>query len=340
MLKYLEALCALDGVSGWEDDVRGYIEEKAKPHADELYTDVMGNLFVFKKGKKAREKSLMVCAHMDEIGLIIRDIDDKGYLKFSFVGGVDRRVAIGKRVTVGERKIAGVIGVKAVHLTTKDERKKVPKCEDLFIDIGADSKESALSLVSIGERAVFVSDVCYMGKNIKARALDDRIGCAVMLKLIEEELEYDTHFVFTVQEEVGLRGATVAAARVNPDFALVIESTTAADLPGVDGADKICTLSGGAVIGMMDRSTIYDRDMARTLKAIADENNISWQQKTVIAGGTDAGIIHKSCGGIPTASISAPVRYIHSPACVTSLSALDAVMDLARRFVNRETMYR
>lgn len=340
MLNYLKELCALDGVSGWEDDVREYIKEKAAPHATELFSDTMGNLFVFKKGKKAREKSLMVCAHMDEIGLIIRDVDEKGYLKFSFVGGVDRRVAIGKRVSVGQRKIPGVIGVKAVHLTTKDERKKVPKCEDLFIDIGAASKDEALTLICPGDRAVFASDFLELGANIKARALDDRIGCAVMLKLLEDELEYDTHFVFTVQEEVGLRGATVAASRINPDYALVIEGTTAADLPDIEGADRICTLSGGAVIGMMDRSTIYDRDMAKTLKSIANANAIPWQQKTVIAGGTDAGIIHKSGMGVPTASISAPVRYIHSPACVTSRAALDAVLNLARAFVNHETMYK
>jgi len=276
----------------------------------------------------------MVCAHMDEVGLIIKDIDDKGYLKFAFAGGVDRRVAIGKRVLVGEGKIPGVIGVKAVHLTTKDERKKVPKTDELFVDIGASSKEDAEKYVTLGDRAIFDSDFIRMGDNIKARALDDRIGCAVMLELMEEELELDTWFVFTVQEEVGLRGATAAANSLMPSSALVIEGTTAADLPDAEGSDRVCCIDGGAVIGMIDRGTIYDRGMHNTLKAMASENNIPWQLKTAVAGGTDAGAIHKACGGIPTASISAPVRYIHSPSCVTSLSAIDAVYSLAKLFIN------
>ena len=335
MLRYFEELCNLPGVSGWEDAVADFVCEKAAPHAAQLIRDrAMGNVYVFKKGRKPRGEKLMVCAHMDEVGMIIRDIDEKGYLKFSFVGGVDRRVCIGKRVFVGEKAAGGIVGVKAVHLTTRDERKKVPKCEDMYIDIGAASREEAEGMVSLGDRAVFEGGVTHMGGLIKAKAIDDRVGCAIMLELIEQELEYDTWFAFTVQEEVGLRGAACAANAVAPDRALVLEGTTAADLPDAEGSERVCTLTGGAVIGMMDRGTIYHRAMSDTLRAIADEAGIPWQTKTVIAGATDAGAIHKSREGIPTASISVPVRYIHSPSCVTSPAAIEAAYALAKAFVN------
>ncbi len=339
MLKYLEELCNLPGVSGWEDSVREYISEKAAPYAQQMYTDAMGNLFVLKKGKQPRDKKLMVCAHMDEVGIIVTDIDDKGYLKFAFVGGVDRRVAIGKRVRVGTEGVVGVIGVKAVHLTTKEERKKVPKTDDMFIDIGAQDKEQAQKLVSLGDRGVFEGESLIQGDWITAKAIDDRVGCAAMIKLIESELEYDTWFVFTVQEEVGLRGATAAAHSLAPDYALVLEGTTAADLPDAEGTQRVCTLSGGAVIGMVDKSTVYDRKMSNKLHELADNNNIPSQVKTVIAGGTDAGAIHKSRGGVPTANIAVPVRYIHSPSCVTSLSAIKAMYSLAELFVNLPCKY-
>lgn len=338
MLKYLKELCELSGISGREDNVREYLQKKAQPHADEIYQDNLGNLFVFKKGKAQRSKKLMVCAHMDEVGIIIKDIDDKGYLKFDFTGGVDRRVVIGKRVLVGDGKIPGIIGVKAVHLSTKEERKNVPKLDEMFIDIGAADKEDAMSVVELGEYAVF--DSAYMqlqGGQVKAKAIDDRLGCAIILELIESKPEYDTWFVFTVQEEVGLRGASCAAFSLEPDMALVIESTTAADLPDAEGTKTVCKLKGGAVIGMVDRATIYDRGLFENMKALAKENSIPWQVKTMIAGGTDAGAIHKSRGGVRVTSVSAPVRYIHSPSCVASLEDINAVYELAKAFVNSDT---
>lgn len=335
MLEILQKLCSLRGVSGWEDEVRDYISNFARPYAHEMFSDSIGNLFILKKGKASRSKSLMVCAHMDEVGLIIKSITDEGYLKFGFAGGVDRRVAIGKRVLIGEKRIPGLIGVKAVHLTTKDERKNIPKLDDLYVDIGCTSKAQASSLVTLGDYAVFDSDYLTFGNDyVKARAIDDRAGCSAMLSLLREELAFDTWFVFTVQEEVGLRGATVAAERLMPHSALILEGTTAADIPGMIGHRRVCSVEKGIVIGCMDRSTIYDKEYFNLLCRLANENNIPWQIKEYISGGTDAGIIHKTGAGVRTASISAPVRYIHSPACVTSAAALQSLYTLARLFIN------
>ena len=332
MLEYLKELCALDGVSGWEDAVREYITEKVKPHAEEISTDALGNLIVFKKGRNRREDKLMVCAHMDEVGGIVCDITDKGYLKFAPVGGIDTRVLIGKRVRVNGK--VGVIGIKAVHMTTKDERKKVPDVDELYIDIGATDKTRASELVSLGDRVVFENEFVRIGKNISAKAIDDRAGCAAMIKIIETEIEYDTYFAFTTQEEVGLRGAGACAYAIEPASALILEATTAADLPDFDGAESVCKLNSGAVIGLVDRRCIYDRTRTQKLISLAKGKGIPYQFKTKVAGGNDAGAVHTSLGGIPCVSISAPVRYIHSPVCVASERDLEAMLNLAKAYIN------
>ncbi|MBQ8003658.1 MAG: M42 family peptidase, partial [Oscillospiraceae bacterium] len=294
-----------------------------------------GNLFVFKKGKMRREKPFMVCAHMDEVGIIIKEITADGYLKFDFVGGVDRRVVIGKRVFIGDKQISGVIGMRAVHLTTREERKKAPKTSELCIDIGCEKKSKAERLVRPGDFGVFDSDVKMLGEHkMKARAIDDRFGCAVMMKLISEELLYDTWFVFTVQEEVGCRGATVAAYSLSPAFSLVLESTTAADIPSSEGAMRVCAPGLGAVIGCMDGGTIYDKKLFSLLRSVAEEKNIKWQMKSRVAGGTDASRIHVSRGGVRTTSLSLATRYIHSPSSVADIRDMDAVLVLARELVN------
>ena len=187
MLNELKHLCSLPGVSSMEDPVRNYIAEQAKLYADSVITDAMGNLIVLKKGAKHTGNKLMLCAHMDEVGLIITSVTDEGYLKFEFVGGVDRRVAIGKRVLVGENSVPGIIGIKAYHLVSREEEKKVPKTESLYIDIGAKDKESAQKFVKLGDCAVFDSDWVEFGDGfVKAKALDDRVGCGVMLALLKE----------------------------------------------------------------------------------------------------------------------------------------------------------
>lgn len=337
MIKLLEELCLRNGASSNEAEVRDYIRNFAKGKADEIREDTMGNLYVFKKGKERREKKLMVCAHMDEVGLIVTDITEDGYLRFDFVGGVDRRVCIGKRVLVGKKKIPGIIGFKAVHLTTAKERESVPPLSTLCIDIGCTKKSKAEKFVSRGDTAVFDSSFVRLGENrIKARAIDDRIGCAVMLKLISEELAYDTHFVFTVQEEVGCRGASTAVNVIKPDVALVLEGTTAADIPSSEGAMKVCSLGKGAVLGYMDGGAVYDKELFARLRSIAEEKNIPWQMKSRIAGGTDASRIYVSGSGVKTTSVSLPTRYIHSPSCVGDIRDMEAMLLLAREFINCE----
>ncbi|MCL2408522.1 MAG: M42 family metallopeptidase [Oscillospiraceae bacterium] len=334
MLDLLKELCVLDGVSGNEGAVRDYIIEKVSGHADEVIIDVMGNVLVFKKGAKTTEKTLMLCAHMDEVGVIVTGITDDGYLKFAMAGGVDGRVCVGKSVTIGPNRVFGVIGCKAIHLVKPDERGKAMKTEDMYIDIGAASKEAAENLVALGDTAAFDDGIVEFGDGlIKAKAIDDRFGCAVMLELVACDLPVDCWFAFTVQEEVGLRGAHTAAFQVNPDIALIIEATTAADFPSVTADKKITKIGGGAVIPFMDGGTIYDRELYKMLTELARNNGIPWQTKNVIAGGTDAAAVQRSRAGVQTAGIAIPTRNLHSPACVGKVSDMEEVRKLVRLFV-------
>lgn len=330
----VKTLCALDGVSGTEDGVRDYIASRAAPYADDIRTDAMGNLIVFKKGRKAPGKTVMLCAHMDEVGVIITGITDDGYLKFHEVGGLDRRVIIGKKVYIGEKKVFGVVGSKAVHLVKKEERDNIPPLDEMYIDIGAQSREEASGLVSLGDTGAFENDVFEFGDGmIKAKALDDRVGCAVLVKLIETKLPVDCTFAFTVQEEAGARGAMGAAFGARPDIALVVEGTTAADLPSAPSSKRVCAVGKGAVIPFMDKSTIYNRELYAMLTSLTDKNGIPWQTKTYISGGTDAGSVQRSRSGVMTACVAAPVRNLHSPACVGKYSDFEAVCALAEAFV-------
>ena len=323
MIDTVKKLCALSGASGWEDEVRDYILERALPYADETDTDAMGNLFIFRKGAAAPEKPVMVCAHMDEVGVIVTGITDEGFLRFDFAGGVDRRVVLGKRVFVGPDRIPGVIGMKAIHLTDGDERQSVPKLDSLYIDIGAESGDEARSKVELGWRGTFDDTIYEFGDGfIKAKALDDRAGCAAMLKMLEQDLPVDTWFVFTVQEEVGCRGAAIAASRIKPGFALVMEGTTAADMGGVEKGQEICFLGRGVVIPFMDGGTIYNHELWRFVTGIAEKNGIPWQTKERIAGGTDASAIQRRESGAKVITMSAPLRNIHSPASVGKLEDL------------------
>lgn len=332
MIELLKKLCALTGPSGREERVRAYIAEHARLYADKMETDPMGNLYVFRKGERSH-KTLMVCGHMDEVGVIITGITDDGYLKFDFVGGVDRRVVMGKRVWVGEHDVPGIIGVKAFHLTKGESEKYIPPVDALYIDIGAENKADAEKLVCPGDVGAFDADTFVFGGLLKAKAIDDRVGCAVMLKLMEQKPGCDTWFVFTAQEEVGTRGAGAAAFRVRPDAALIVEGTTAADLPGVASHKTICKVGGGAVIPFMDRRTIYTKTLVNAMTALADSNGIKWQTKHMIAGGTDAGDIQRSCGGVPVVGIAAPLRNIHSPASAGSIADMEAVYQLAELFM-------
>ena len=334
LIDTLKELCALPGVSSHEDAVRDHIRAQVSPYADSIRVDAMGNLIVEKKGRVPGSKKLMLAAHMDEVGLMVHTITDEGYLKFANVGGIDRRVLIGKRVLVGEKEIPGAIGLKAYHLTSAEEEKKVPKLKDLYIDIGAGDGEEAREYVSPGDVAVFDSDIVEFGHGfMKAKAIDDRIGCSVMVELLKEDLPMDVTFAFTVQEEVGTRGAFGAAISVTPDIALVLEGTTAADLPDMPDRQKVCGPGKGPVIPFMDGSTVYDRELFELLRTLAVEHDIPWQTKEYISGGTDAGAIQRSKEGVRVAAISAAVRYLHTPSSVASLEDCKHILTLARLFL-------
>ncbi len=334
MQELISTLCSLDGASSAEEAVRKFIREQAEPFAQSIRTDVMGNLIVFKQGAKPAPNKLMLAAHMDEVGLMVRSITEDGYIKFVTLGGIDRRVLLGKRVFVGTERYPGIIGIKAFHLATEDERKKTPKLSDLYIDMGCESAEDAKALVSAGDIIVFDGSPRPFGNEcLRAKALDDRVGCAVMLSLLKKPLPLDCTFVFTVQEEVGTRGAFGAAFSVKPEIALVLEGTTAADLPDMEGQKKVCIPGCGPVIPFMDGATIYDRALFELLRELAEKHQIPWQTKHYIAGGTDAGAIQRSRAGVRVAGISAAVRYLHTSEGVVSRSDCEAMERLSYLFL-------
>lgn len=325
MKELLRELCMTDGISGDEGAVRDLIISKIKGIC-EYRVDNLGNLICFKKGKKRPGKKLMICAHMDEVGFMVTYIRSDGTLSFGNVGGVDPSVVIGRQVRVGKNRLNGVVGSTAVHNLSSEQREKAPKTDSLYIDIGAESKEEAEKYVSLGDCVYFDSEFTELGgSRIKAKALDDRAGCAMMIQLLHEKPEYDTYFVFNVQEEIGLRGSTVSAFSVAPDFAIVLEATTAADIDGVSGDKRVCVLGNGPVVSFMDRSTIYDKELYQLAFDIA-----TCQTKTMIAGGNDAGAIHISGNGIRTIAISLPCRYLHSPSSVIELSDLESSYKLVK----------
>ncbi len=334
MIDLLKQLCCLNGVSGSEYAVRDFIRTQAAPFADSIKTDALGNLIVFKKGRKSAKNKVLLAAHMDEVGIIVSNITDDGFLKFDFVGGVDRRVAIGKPVVLGENKTPGVIGLKAIHLVSREEQKRVPKTDSLYIDIGASSKSEAEQLVPLGTYGSFVGVPEAFGHGFfKGKAIDDRIGCVIMLTLLKEELPLDVTFAFTAQEEVGTRGAFGAAFSVTPEIALVLETTTAADLPTVEDHRKVCVPGKGPVISYMDGATIYDRALFECLRQLAEENGIAWQTKEYIAGGNDARTIQRTKSGVRVAALSAAVRYLHAPASVGSIADFEYMLKLTRLFL-------
>ena len=330
----LKELTNLPGASGDEGAVRDFIISQISPYADQITVDSIGNIIALKKGSS--EKKIMLSAHMDEVGFIISEITDKGFLKFKTVGGIDTRVILAKRVRIGKSGITGVIGMKAVHLQKKSERDETPEVKDLFIDIGAKDKESAEKAVKLGDYAVFETEYEELGKRtVKAKAVDDRAGCAVLAELIKKPQKYDTYFCFTTQEEVGLRGARLAAYRIKPDIALVIEATSCSDVHGCKPHESVTVMGDGAAVTFMDRGTIVNDELRKKIYDIGKSANIPVQYKCSTAGGNDAARIHLAADGIKTASISVPCRYLHSATSVMSLDDFEAVKNLAETVLER-----
>lgn len=328
----LEKLCNLNSTSGDEKAVREFIINEIKKDC-EITVDNLGSIIAFKKGKKAPSKKVMLCAHMDEVGFIVTDISDEGYLSFDAVGGINPNVVAGRVVEING--ISGVIGLKPVHLQSDDEKSKNVSFKDLKIDIGAKDKANAEKYVNLGDYAYFKNDFEEFGNGfIKSKALDDRIGCMLLINLIKNfQFEYDTYFAFNVQEEVGLRGASCTAFTVKPDTAVVIEATTAADLCAVTGGDRVCILGNGPVVSFMDGRTVYDRELYSLAMKTACDNKINCQTKTAIAGGNDAGAIQTSASGTKVLAVSLPCRYIHSGASVVKKSDINLTKTLLEKLI-------
>ena len=329
LLEKVKTLSLLCGASGAEDAVRRHIISMLPAHAQH-HTDALVNLIVFVKGKETPKRKLMLAAHMDEVGFMVSYVCDNGLLKFTCVGGISPSVLCGKRV-VFENGTVGVFGVKPIHMLEGDKRREFPAVDDMYIDVGAASYDEAVKLVKPGDTAVFLSDFVAFGDQIKGKALDDRAGSAVLLEMLDEEQPYDFYLAFTVQEEVGCRGAGAAVHEIAPDYAIVVETTTAADLPNVSDDKKVCALGEGPAISFMDRGTVYDPALYRLAMDTAAQHGIKAQPKRYVAGGNDASVIHKSLNGVKTLTVSMPCRYLHSPACVLHTNDIQACADFVKK---------
>ncbi len=333
MIELLKKYTAIAAPSGSEENLRKVIIEDIKDFVDELKVDNLGNIIAFKKGKNTAEKKVMLDAHMDEVGFMICGIDENGDLRFSNLGGIDSKVIFGKRVKIGD--IYGVIGGTAVHLLKGDEKEAVKNNDELRIDIGTKSASESEKLVKIGDTAVFDTEFSDLGEKVCAKALDDRVGCAVLVKIIQSETDYDMWFSFSVQEEIGCRGAAVTSYSIAPDCAITVESTTAADVYGVPTDKKVCEVGNGVALSLMDNGTLYNKDLVNNVLDLAEQNGIKAQKKTAVAGGTNASVIHKSRNGVKMLNLALPCRYIHSPYGVAAKADIDSLYNLTLLAANQ-----
>ena len=323
----LEKLSNASGVSGREKEIRQVIRDELSSHVDELYTDTIGNLFAVKNGDEDGPK-VMVAAHMDEVGLYIDSIDSNGFVKFRKIGGIDDRVLLSQRILMGESKSPGVIGVKPTHLKKPDEQGKVVDSDSMFIDVGATSKDEAGKAAKVDDTAIFATKFAQSGDIIKGKALDNRIGCAVLIELLKKGCPFTLHGVFTVQEELGLRGARIAAYALNPDFGFALDTTTAGDTPTKRDVSPCTNMGAGPAITIMDGSVVSDKRLVNLLVDTAKKQGIPYQYKRTITGGTDSGAIHRVRAGVPSVTVSVPVRYIHAPVSMARLSDYQNTVEL------------
>lgn len=327
----LTTLCCIDGVSGHEDAVREYILAKlrAMDTPKEIRVDAMGNVLVHLIGKHPASHVLQFDAHMDEVGVIVTHICGDGMLRFATIGSIDPQVLFGCRVRFGDR--IGVIGGKAVHQCSGDEKKKVPSADHMVIDIGCHSAEEAGKLVRVGDTGTFDNGLDWLQDDLFCgKAVDDRMGCLLLLELASVQPERDIWLSFSVQEEIGLRGAGVAAEAIRPEFAVAIDSTTAGDTAGSTPETAVCCMGSGAVVSFADRATLYDAALYHQIRSLAEAGGIPTQTKNRIAGANNAGAIQRSHTGVRMAAVSLPCRYLHSPSCMGRVGDGEAMLALLR----------
>ncbi|MBW3466251.1 M42 family metallopeptidase [Arthrospiribacter ruber] len=311
----LKQICEIAGAPGYEKRVRDLVIELVTPFVDEVKTDNLGNVIAIKKSKNNPEgKKVMVAAHMDEIGFIVTHIDDNGFLRFHTLGGFDPKTLTAQRVIVhGKKDLVGVMGSKPIHVMSQEERAKLPKTTDYFIDLGM-SKEEVLKHVSVGDPVTRDRELIEMGDCVNCKSIDNRVAVFILIETLKqlENPAYDVYATFTVQEEVGLRGANVAAHGINPDFGIALDTTIAFDVPGAQAHEKITELGKGTAIKIMDAMTICDYRMVDFMKQTAGKYQIKWQPEILTAGGTDtAGVQRMGKQGAIAGAISIPTRHLH-----------------------------
>ncbi|PCJ28524.1 MAG: endoglucanase [Flavobacteriales bacterium] len=310
----LKEIAEAAGAPGHEQRIREIVLREIKPLVDDITVDNMGNVYAIKKGKN--NKRVMVGAHMDEIGFIVTYIDDDGFVRFHTLGGFDPKTLTAQRVIIhGTEDIIGVMGSKPIHVMSAEERTKMPKTTDYFIDLGMD-KKAVEKIVSIGNPITRERGLIEMGNCVNCKSLDNRLAVFILIEslraLKDKEVPYDVYGVFTVQEEVGIRGANVAALEIKPDFGFGLDTTIAFDVPGAKPEEMVTKLGDGTAIKIMDSSTICDYRMVKYMENIAEKHQIKTQKEILTAGGTDtAGIQRMNPGGAITGAISIPTRHIH-----------------------------
>ncbi|MEO0234544.1 MAG: M42 family peptidase [candidate division WOR-3 bacterium] len=322
------------GPSGNENEIRDFIVETIKDYVDSLKIDKMGNIVAYKKGKNNNGKKILIGAHMDEVGFMIKSIEENGMLRFLPAGSIDKRVLIGKNFLIGKDKIKGIICYKPIHLQRKDYN-NIPDVDSLFIDIGALDKKDAEKYVSVGDYAVFDTKFEKRGNIIKGKSFDDRLGCGALIEILKDRYENDLYGCFFVQEEVGLRGSKVAAYNIPSDYAIVLEGTSAADMPHSKDEPDFPKMGDGVVITISDRSLFVDKDLLKKSVEYAKENKIKYQFKQPMIGKTDGGEIHRSKEGVRTIVFAVPSRYIHSPVSFADLRDYQSMIDLTKILLNK-----
>ena len=313
-IELLEKITQIPGAPGHEHKIRSFIKSQLEGIVDELYTDPMGNLISVHKGKS--DKKMMIAAHMDEISFVVSHIDDEGFIKFHTLGGFDPKTLTAQRIIIhGRKDIMGVMGTKPIHIMTAEERAKPPKIQDYFIDTGLSKKELE-EIVSIGTPITRERSFIEMGNAVNSKSIDNRISVFMLVEAMKElkgqDLPMDVYGVFTVQEEVGLRGATAATMGIDPDFAINLDVTLACDVPGSANHERITDLGKGAAIKVLDGRTICDYRMVEFMKQIAKKNKVNYQLEVLPAGGTDTASMQQFArGGSIAGGISIPCRYLH-----------------------------
>ena len=341
-IELIRKLSTAFGPSGCEDEVRELILEQIQGDCNSYRIDKAGNLIACVCGRgpdynAEAPRRILLSAHMDEVGLMVTEITEEGYLKFGTVGGIDPRVLCGRHVIVGDkRKLHGVIASKAIHLQTPEERTKATPVKSMYIDIGAKTREEALKYVSVGDCAVFDSEFVIFGKDgcsMKGKALDDRAGCALLIEIMRSlyrtpaNMPFDVYFSFTTCEEVGISGANVAAFGVKPDTAIILEATGVNDLPGA-GRNFVSKQGEGGTLSLCDRGTVYDMGFINYARRTAEAKGLKCQLKQAFTGGTDAAHIQRALTGVRVLGLSLPTRYIHSASCVARMEDYEQTREL------------